>query len=719
MLNTETISLSASLLSPNQTHFSLAGPFFTFTSKNALFLSSSQQIQQTHLSLRRRDNGMLSSLYALALNNKGRKNDIALRETDGSDFDDDDDDEEGMFLPFEEMKRWLENKPRGFGEGKVYDTSIEEKLLQEIEQSREAQIANINKLKNDPVKTSPKKEDGKIKASEGVPSGFRVHLANLPKKKNIHRDLKSAFEGVPSIINISPAVSGNKKTKDPICKGFAFVDFMSEEDATRFTQIFSKQSISFGKIQKQIKCEMMNSTSSKFVDEHSADSAYNNVELTAPGLEEEPDADSNVDYDTSDSWMEAASDGSDPYGELDLAKMEDIRENLEIVSVLELNGRDNKKQDNKCSRDSSSSNQRKKIQAIKKKQIAKGDVKKVPKLDIPGSAKRLKVKEKAVLTDVFSKYAKGWPVDRKLVGMFLSTMKIVELTHCARPLVDLTRSPPAGVFVFLAAQITAVAESDRQPLRTLSPVAAASSSSLSHLAIASEGQLTHCSLSRCRWSRRHPHRTLSLNPIVILFAPCSRFPPRRPRVNFDRNQFLFLESKQSGENHIVMNCLSHMTPYSAAILRRTRYIIARSSLHQSYTPPSNTKFGHLGVKTIDLEFLLTRFCVQCYSSRSSSAKKTRSHKVKAKPEMEQDKNKFFVVRKGDIVGVYKSLAECQAQVGSSVCHPVSVYKGHSLPKVTEEYLIFHGLKNALYTIRVADLTEDLFGSLMPCPFQVR
>ncbi|KAL5759682.1 hypothetical protein ACOSQ2_018520 [Xanthoceras sorbifolium] len=306
--------------------------------------------------------------------------------------------------------------------------------------------------------------------------------------------------------------------------------------------------------------------------------------------------------------------------------------------------------------------------------------------------------------------------------MLLSTMKIVELTHCARPLlahplVDLTRSPPAGVFVFLAAQITAVAESDRQPLRTLSPVAAASSSSLSHLAIASEGQLTHCSLSRCRWSRRHPHRTLSLNPIVILFAPCSRFPPRRPRVNFDRNQFLFLESKQSGENHIVMNCLSHMTPYSAAILRRTRYIIARSSLHQSYTPPSNTKFGHLGVKTIDLEFLLTRFCVQCYSSRSSSAKKTWSHKVKAKPEMEQDKNKFFVVRKGDIVGVYKSLAECQAQVGSSVCHPVSVYKGHSLPKVTEEYLIFHGLKNALYTIRVADLTEDLFGSLMPCPFQ--
>ncbi|KAK3223253.1 hypothetical protein Dsin_010278 [Dipteronia sinensis] len=167
-----------------------------------------------------------------------------------------------------------------------------------------------------------------------------------------------------------------------------------------------------------------------------------------------------------------------------------------------------------------------------------------------------------------------------------------------------------------------------------------------------------------------------------------------------------------------MNCLSYMTSYSTAILRRTRIIIARSSLHQSYTPSSNTKFGYLGVKTIDFEFLLTRFRVQLYSSGGSSAKKSRSRKVNAKPEMEQDKNEFFVVRKGDVVGVYKSLAECQAQVGSSICHPpVSVYKGYSLPKDTEEHLISHGLKNALYTIRAADLTEDLFGSLTLCPFQ--
>ncbi|VFQ59445.1 unnamed protein product [Cuscuta campestris] len=84
----------------------------------------------------------------------------------------------------------------------------------------------------------------------------------------------------------------------------------------------------------------------------------------------------------------------------------------------------------------------------------------------------------------------------------------------------------------------------------------------------------------------------------------------------------------------------------------------------------------------------------------------------------RDEAGFFVVRKGDIVGVYKNLSDCQTQVGSSICDPpVSVYKGFSMPKDTEEYLLSCGLKNALYSFRAQDLTDDLFGSLVPCPFQ--
>lgn len=59
-------------------------------------------------------------------------------------------------------------------------------------------------------------------------------MTNLPKKKNVHRDLKAAFKEVSGILNIAPAVSGNKKTKDPVCKGFAHVDFKSEIDANRY-----------------------------------------------------------------------------------------------------------------------------------------------------------------------------------------------------------------------------------------------------------------------------------------------------------------------------------------------------------------------------------------------------------------------------------------------------------------------------------------------------
>lgn len=64
-----------------------------------------------------------------------------------------------------------------------------------------------------------------------------MQVVNLPKKKNVHRDLKSAFKGVPGIISINPVVSGNKKTRDPICKGSAFIYFKSEEEANRYLRI--------------------------------------------------------------------------------------------------------------------------------------------------------------------------------------------------------------------------------------------------------------------------------------------------------------------------------------------------------------------------------------------------------------------------------------------------------------------------------------------------
>ncbi|CAA6670615.1 unnamed protein product [Spirodela intermedia] len=176
---------------------------------------------------------------------------------DGWEDEDEDelDDEEGAEtaseMPFDEMRRWLRNKPSGFGEGKSYDTSIEDKLMEELEKSRQAQAIHLNKLRNGVTdqEVAKKKNPRKADATELAPVGARVRVVGLPRKKNVHRDLKLAFSGFPNIVNISPAVEGNKKTRDPICKGFAFIDFKSGEAA---------HNMLFGRVEKQITCEIVN-----------------------------------------------------------------------------------------------------------------------------------------------------------------------------------------------------------------------------------------------------------------------------------------------------------------------------------------------------------------------------------------------------------------------------------------------------------------------------
>ncbi|KAL5582492.1 hypothetical protein UlMin_014934 [Ulmus minor] len=86
--------------------------------------------------------------------------------------------------------------------------------------------------------------------------------------------------------------------------------------------------------------------------------------------------------------------------------------------------------------------------------------------------------------------------------------------------------------------------------------------------------------------------------------------------------------------------------------------------------------------------------------------------------MGEESNAFYVVRKGDVIGIYKSFADCQAQAGSSVCDPsISVFKGYGLPKEAEDYLVSRGLKNASYAINANDVKSNLFGELVGCPYQ--
>ncbi|KAK9090498.1 hypothetical protein Sjap_023675 [Stephania japonica] len=89
--------------------------------------------------------------------------------------------------------------------------------------------------------------------------------------------------------------------------------------------------------------------------------------------------------------------------------------------------------------------------------------------------------------------------------------------------------------------------------------------------------------------------------------------------------------------------------------------------------------------------------------------------------MEEEKDVFYVVRKGDIVGVYNTLTDSPSFHSSSICDPpISIYKGYCLSKETEKYLASHGLTNASYSISFADVKvkEGLFGRPVPCPHQL-
>uniref|UniRef100_A0A803MBW5 RNase H type-1 domain-containing protein n=1 Tax=Chenopodium quinoa TaxID=63459 RepID=A0A803MBW5_CHEQI len=169
--------------------------------------------------------------------------------------------------------------------------------------------------------------------------------------------------------------------------------------------------------------------------------------------------------------------------------------------------------------------------------------------------------------------------------------------------------------------------------------------------------------------------------------------------------------------------LSHIT--ASILLKSARSILGTtSSTFCGSCSSSNLSlkrsFNHPLVNSICLSSsssVFSRFgAIHCYSSKRKSPTKRKS---KPEPEpvvedgKEMEKDAFFVVRKGDVVGVYKTLSECQAQISDP---PVSVYKGYSLPKDDEEYLASRGLHNALYTIKASDLKDDLFGTLVPCPF---
>lgn len=86
--------------------------------------------------------------------------------------------------------------------------------------------------------------------------------------------------------------------------------------------------------------------------------------------------------------------------------------------------------------------------------------------------------------------------------------------------------------------------------------------------------------------------------------------------------------------------------------------------------------------------------------------------------MGDEKDAFYVVWKGDIIGVYKSINDLQSVLRSSVNDTsVRVFKGYGLTKEAEDYLSSHGLNNAIYSVDASEVQDDRFGQLIICPFR--
>ncbi|WOK98241.1 DNA polymerase epsilon subunit C isoform X1 [Canna indica] len=375
------------------------------------------------LSSRRRRGHGLPPLFASRRGRRGPQ----LGEEDEFDGDDrwaeevedeEEDDGDEAAIPFQEMSQWLRNKPAGFGEGKSYDTKLEDELWEEMERSRKAQLASANKLKNEGKKSegeTKKKQGSPPKATAEAQYGTQVRIWNLPKKKNIHRDLHRAFKGFPGLVSINPAVIGNEKTREPICKGFAFIDFSSQEAANKFVQVYLRKTLCFGKVEKQIACDVIDpcGTSNSTVLSDHGDAEFTQFESKKVGVELHKTSD--VEIVSQDS-QGRASDG----GPISIRVIDDESE-AEAISPKQKNDGSSthfeETEDSEMiiksfdSNDSVHPIQKQKKKTSSNKKAVKTYLVKSSKPSLPGSVARLKIKERTVLTGVFSKYSKKMASD--------------------------------------------------------------------------------------------------------------------------------------------------------------------------------------------------------------------------------------------------------------------------------------------------------------------
>lgn len=144
--------------------------------------------------------------------------------------------------------------------------------------------------------------------------------------------------------------------------------------------MFSGRSISFGKVQKQIKCEMIYPGSLKSTTKQSVDEIKYTPEQEIPDLHGDQDDDFDTDI-LSDSEENISTDHNVAEVEDLSAYTNDYVENSETLSAESTSGDEQDVGEDEFS-------EQKKVEAKEKKKKPKQKKEKVSKLNIPGSARK-------------------------------------------------------------------------------------------------------------------------------------------------------------------------------------------------------------------------------------------------------------------------------------------------------------------------------------------
>lgn len=158
----------------------------------------------------------------------------------------------------------------------------------------------------------------------------------------------------------------------------------------RFVDIISTEPITFGKVEKQIRCEIMKSTSPNPPSiKAPVHGTKNSLPITNPNAllpSSNPVTETLLDSYVEDAAFDTFKNIDE--NEDEFVKFDNVIQEKEKEMVSEPLKKVGEKEKKK----------KKKMKTVKKK------VENVTKQNIPGSANRLKMKEKALLSGVFSKY---------------------------------------------------------------------------------------------------------------------------------------------------------------------------------------------------------------------------------------------------------------------------------------------------------------------------